>query len=148
MLATQLAVRTGAGVIALASEPNHAWLREHGAEPLTYDGDLAAKLRPLSPTAFLDLFGRGYVALALDELQIPTQRVNTIIDFAAVAERGVQGAGNAQGAKIENLTALAEDVAAGRLDLPIARTYPLSAVREAFEDLADRHTHGKIVLVP
>ena len=88
------------------------------------------------------------MALALDELGIPKERVNTIIDFAAVSERGVLSAGNAQGATIENLIALADDVAAGRLDLPIARTYPLAKVREAFEDLAARHTHGKIVLVP
>ncbi len=146
VLATQLAVRTGARVLALAGPSNHAWLREHGAEPLAYDGDLASQLA--GADAFLDLFGGGYVALALDELGIPKERVNTIIDFAAVSERGVLSAGNAQGASIENLSALADDIAGGRLDLPIARTYPLAEVRAAFEDLAARHTHGKIVLVP
>jgi NADPH:quinone reductase-like Zn-dependent oxidoreductase len=148
VLATQLAVRTGARVIALASEPNHAWLRAHGAEPLTYDGDLAARLREHAPTALLDLFGGGYVALALDQLGIPKERVNTIADFPAVQERGVLAAGNAAGAKIENLNTLAQDIAAGRLELPIANTYPLSAVREAYAELAHRHTHGKIVLLP
>jgi len=37
---------------------------------------------------------------------------------------------------------------AGRIDLPIAKTYPLAQVREAFAELAERHTHGKIVLIP
>ena len=35
-LAVQLARRTGATVIGLASEPNHEWLRSHGVIPLTY----------------------------------------------------------------------------------------------------------------
>jgi NADPH2:quinone reductase len=39
-------------------------------------------------------------------------------------------------------------VAAGRLDVPIAATYPLTEVREAFTELERRHTLGKIVLVP
>jgi NADPH:quinone reductase-like Zn-dependent oxidoreductase len=36
----------------------------------------------------------------------------------------------------------------GRLDLPIARTYPLADVREAYRELEQRHTLGKIVLIP
>jgi NADPH:quinone reductase-like Zn-dependent oxidoreductase len=151
VLATQLAVRPGARVLALASPANHAWLRDHGAEPLPYDGDVVSRLREAAPNgvdAFLDLFGDGYVALAQDDLGVAADRINTIIDFAAVGERGVLSVGNAEGAKISNLVALADDIVAGRLDLPIAATYPLSEVRAAFEELAARHTHGKIVLLP
>jgi NADPH:quinone reductase-like Zn-dependent oxidoreductase len=36
VFAVQLAVRTGARVIALASERHHAWLRERGAVPVAY----------------------------------------------------------------------------------------------------------------
>jgi NADPH:quinone reductase-like Zn-dependent oxidoreductase len=39
-------------------------------------------------------------------------------------------------------------VADGRLEIPIARIYPLSEVRAAFRDLEQRHTLGKIVLRP
>jgi NADPH:quinone reductase-like Zn-dependent oxidoreductase len=39
-------------------------------------------------------------------------------------------------------------VAAGELEVPIAATYPLDQVREAYTELAERHTRGKIVLVP
>lgn len=151
VLATQLAVRTGARVLALASPSNHRWLRDHGAEPLTYDGDLVTRLREAAPDgvdALLDLFGGGYVAIALDELGVAADRVNTIIDFTAVAERGVRSVGNAEGAAVANLVELADDIAAGRLELPIAATYPLSEVRAAYEELAARHTHGKIVLLP
>ena len=39
-------------------------------------------------------------------------------------------------------------VADGSLEVPIARTFPLGEVREAYAELARRGTHGKIVLVP
>jgi NADPH:quinone reductase-like Zn-dependent oxidoreductase len=39
-------------------------------------------------------------------------------------------------------------IAAGRLEVPIAKVYPLSKVREAYQDLEQRHTRGKIVLEP
>src|SRR6185312_15886125 len=42
IFAVQLAVRTGARVIALASERHHAWLRERGAVPVAY-GDGVSK---------------------------------------------------------------------------------------------------------
>jgi hypothetical protein len=32
--------------------------------------------------------------------------------------------------------------------VPIARTYPLEQVRDAFRELEQGHTHGKIVLRP
>ena len=39
-------------------------------------------------------------------------------------------------------------VADGSLEVPIARTFPLTQVRDAYRELAARHTHGKIVLIP
>ena len=46
------------------------------------------------------------------------------------------------------LAGLASLIDAGRLEIPIAKVYPLADVREAYLDLARRHTRGKIVLVP
>jgi len=43
---------------------------------------------------------------------------------------------------------LSDLIEAGRLEVPIAKVYHLADVREAYRDLARRHTHGKIVLVP
>jgi len=39
-------------------------------------------------------------------------------------------------------------VASGDVEIPIAATYPLDRVADAFEELEHRHTRGKIVLVP
>jgi NADPH:quinone reductase-like Zn-dependent oxidoreductase len=44
------------------------------------------------------------------------------------------------------LAELAELVETGELTIPIARTYPLGQVRQAYTDLAEHHTRGKIVL--
>src|SRR3954452_15167944 len=94
VFAVQLAVQTGARIIALASERHHAWLRERGAVPVAYgDGvseriNLAAEGAPVS--AFIDLVGGGYVELAL-ELGIARDRIDTIVDFPAIAKYAVKG---------------------------------------------------------
>jgi NADPH:quinone reductase-like Zn-dependent oxidoreductase len=46
------------------------------------------------------------------------------------------------------LAELAALIAEGKLEVPIARTYPLEQVREAYGELEQGHTRGKIVLVP
>jgi NADPH:quinone reductase len=46
------------------------------------------------------------------------------------------------------LTEMAALVASGQIEIPIAATYPLDHVREAFAELELRHTNGKIVLIP
>src|SRR3954471_15018905 len=44
-LAVQLARRRGAMVIGLASEPNHAWLKDHGVVPVAYGEGVAERIR-------------------------------------------------------------------------------------------------------
>jgi NADPH:quinone reductase-like Zn-dependent oxidoreductase len=46
------------------------------------------------------------------------------------------------------LAELAELIAAGELEIPVAAVFPLSQVREAYARLAEGHLRGKIVLVP
>jgi NADPH:quinone reductase-like Zn-dependent oxidoreductase len=149
-VAVQLAVRTGARVIGLASEANHEWLRSRGVIPVTYGDGQADRIRGASGgkvDAFIDTFGSGYVDLAI-ELGVPLQRINTIADFAAIERLGVRGEGTHAVATAEILSEIAELDASGAIEIPIAKTYPLSEVRAAFEDLARRKTHGKIVLIP
>ena len=89
------------------------------------------------------LFGGGYVALALNDLGVATQRVNTIIDFAAVEKYGVQSASNGDATDARVLAELAEVIAHGEMEVPIATTYPLDDVRLAYRALEQRHTRGK-----
>lgn len=149
-LTVQLARRTGATVIGIASEANHEWLRAKGIVPVAHGDGVAERINAAAPDgvdAFIDLFGSGYVDLAL-ELGVAKDRINTIIDFAAVEKHGVKADGNAVGARPEVLAELAALLAKGELELPIAATYPLERVRDAYNELARRHTRGKIVLVP
>jgi NADPH:quinone reductase-like Zn-dependent oxidoreductase len=147
-LAVQLAALRGANVIGLASEPHHEWLAAHGVIPVVYGEGVEGRIRSHGQVdAFIDAFGAGYVELALD-LGVAPERINTIIDFAAVAKYGVKSEGNAAGASASVLAELAELIAEGRLEVPISRTFPLSEVREAYRELERRHTLGKIVLLP
>jgi NADPH:quinone reductase-like Zn-dependent oxidoreductase len=151
VFAVQLAVRTGARVIAVASERHHAWLRERGAVPVAYGDGLRKRITTAaegSPvTALIDLVGGGYVELAL-ELGIARDRIDTIVDFPSIDKYGVKGDGGAAAASAATLAELAEAIAAGDLIVPIQRTYPLDDIRAAFTELEAGHIAGKIVLIP
>jgi NADPH:quinone reductase-like Zn-dependent oxidoreductase len=149
-IAVQLARNAGAKVIGLASEENHKWLTDHGVIPVAYGDGVEDRIRAASGgkvDAFVDTFGGGYIELAL-RLGVPKNRIDTIIDFAAAAKHGVKTEGNAQAATADVLAQLAGLLAAGRLEIPIAKVYPLAEVRDAYRDLEQRHTRGKIVLAP
>jgi len=149
-LAVQLAVNTGATVIGLASEGHHAWLASHGVIPVVYGDGVVDRIKEASGghvDAFIDTFGGGYVEMAIN-LGVAPERIDTIIDRAAAQEHGAKTDGSAAAASTEVLAELAGLIAAGRLEVPNAKTYPLAEVREAFRDLEQRHTLGKIVLVP
>ena len=96
---------------------------------------------------FIDTFGSGYVDLAL-ELGVAPVRINTVIDYDAVATKGVRGDGTATVASADSMAEVADAVAAGDVEVPIAATFALDDVRAAYRQLADRHTRGKIVLLP
>jgi NADPH:quinone reductase-like Zn-dependent oxidoreductase len=149
-IAVQLARNAGAKVIGLAGEANHQWLKDHGVIPIAYGDGVEDRIRAASGgkvDAFVDTFGGGYVELAL-KLGVPKDRIDTIIDFAAAAKHGVKTEGNHQAASAGVLGQLAEQVAAGRLEIPIAKVYPLAQVRDAYRELEQRHSRGKIVLKP
>jgi len=145
----QLARRAGATVIGLAGPANHEWLAEQGVIPVSYGDGVADRIRQAAAKAdaFIDTFGADYVELALD-LGVEPSRVDTIVRFDAVQQYGVKFEGNAAGASAAVLAELAGLIAAGELEIPIAATFPLDQVRDAYRLLAKGHIRGKIVLVP
>jgi NADPH:quinone reductase-like Zn-dependent oxidoreductase len=149
-IAVQLAKNADARVIGLAGAANHEWLTDHGVIPIAYGDGVEDRIRAAGGgkvDAFIDTFGGGYVELAL-KLGVAKSRIDTIIDFAAAAKYGVKTEGNHEAANAEVLAQLAGLLAAGRLEIPIAKVYPLDEVREAYRELEQRHTRGKIVLEP
>jgi NADPH:quinone reductase-like Zn-dependent oxidoreductase len=118
-----------------------------GIEAVAYGEGLADRLRKFGLQAFIDCHGGGYVNLAI-ELGVPKDRIDTIIDFAAAQQYGVKTEGSQEARNSRILAELAGLVAEGKLDVPVAATFPLADVRAAFRQLEQGHTRGKIVLAP
>jgi NADPH:quinone reductase-like Zn-dependent oxidoreductase len=151
-IAVQLARRAGATVLAIAGPSNDAWLAGHGAVPVNYGDNLPARLRAAATSgridALLDFFGGGYVAMAMEDLKLSPDKVDTIADFEAVKRFGVQSKGGADAATAVVLAELADLIARGELEVPIAGVFALDDVRDAFRQLELRHARGKLVLRP
>jgi NADPH:quinone reductase len=146
----QLLALRNAVVLGIASPSNAEWLQSHGAVDVPYGEGLADRLRAAAPDgidAFIDLFGPEYVQLAVD-LGLPRDRIETIASFQKAQELGVKADGSGTASTPEVLTEMATLVASGAIEIPIAATYPLDRVADAFEELERRHTRGKIVLIP
>ncbi|MDT5163170.1 MAG: NADPH:quinone reductase [Mycobacterium sp.] len=149
-LVVQLLALRGVRVLGIASTGNAEWLRAHGVEPVEYGAGLADRLHQAAPDgidAFIDLFGPEYVQLAVD-MGVPPERINTIISFAKAAEVGAKTEGSGEASTPAVLQEVADLIVSGALDFDVAATYPLDRVADAFTELEQRHTHGKIVLLP
>jgi NADPH:quinone reductase-like Zn-dependent oxidoreductase len=147
-LAVQLAKRTGARVIGIASNESAPFLRSVGVEPIAYGDGLAERLRAATPnglTAFIDLFGGGYIELAVT-LGVKPERINTIIDFAGAQKVGAKTDGSGAANTREALESVANPIAWGDIVMPLTAIYPFAMFKDAYTELARRKAHGKIVL--
>jgi NADPH:quinone reductase-like Zn-dependent oxidoreductase len=146
-IAVQLARLAGATVIGVAGEANHDWLAGHGVIPVTYGDGVADRIRKAAARVdgFIDTFGGDYVELALS-LGVEPSRIDTIVRFDAVGQYGIKAEGNGAGASASVLAELARLIADGKLEVPIAGTFPLSQVQDAYRLLERGHIRGKIVL--
>jgi NADPH:quinone reductase-like Zn-dependent oxidoreductase len=146
VFAVQLAQLAGATVIGTASQGTFPFLRELGAEPVTYGAGLAERVRALAPggiTATVDLFGTETIETAL-ALGVAPERIATI----AAGPTPPGGARAAWGgdAEPDALPRIADAIAAGQITIPIAARFPIEQIREAAALQADRHVHGKVVV--
>lgn len=144
-LLSQLAVHRGIRVIGSASRGNHRWLRSRGIEPVEYGDGLVAAVREIAPdglTAAFDLHGPAAIRQFL-ELGVDPDRINT--NATDPAPFGIRRVGRGA-TDLDTLGALAALVVSGRIELPIAASYPFDRVRDAFERLETGHLRGKVVL--
>lgn len=145
VIASQLAVAAGATVVGTASPANHEFLAALGVIPVAYGPGLVERLAAAAPqgyTAVLDNHGDETIAAAL-ELGVPANRINTIASYSA--PEGVTHVGG-MAAQPEDLLELAEAVAAGSIQVPVAATYPIAEVVAAYQQLQGGHLRGKIVV--
>ena len=147
--AAQIARERGARVIGTASEVNHDYLTELGAEPTTYGEGMAERVRALAPDgvdAALDAGGGG-VLPALVELTGGPEHVVTIVDYPGAEETGVTFSGGPGSERAWHaLGEVGPLIEAGAFTLPVAHTFPLADVAEAHRQSETGHGRGKIVL--
>ena len=144
--ATQLATRAGARVVGTASQANHEYLRELGAEPVEYGDGLVDAARALEPGGFdviFDLVGGDAIETA-PQLLREGGTVVSITDARARDELGGHYVWvRPDAADLAELVGLVED---GRLHVEIAETFGLDQAAEAFRLLEDGHVRGKVVV--
>ncbi|WP_336645021.1 NADP-dependent oxidoreductase [Microbacterium sp. USHLN186] len=144
--AVQIAVASGARVIATASERNHEYVRGLGGEPVVYGDGLAERVREMasgSVDAVADFVG-GVLPATLAVLDAGGPHVS--ITDGAVAQHGGRYIWvRPDGTQTARLGALADE---GRLRVEIAQSFPLEQVADAFRASQGGHIRGKLVIVP
>jgi len=150
-LAVQLAHLAGARVITTASSHNHAWLLQLGADQvLDYHHQEIAKLVK-GVDLVLDLVGGDTGVHALHCLN-PQGRMVTVPTVTAeaicrqAAERGLNACGMLLKEERQQLAALFERLADGRLTVAIAERFALADGSQAHLTIERGHTRGKILL--
>ncbi|MFE6758421.1 NADP-dependent oxidoreductase [Streptomyces sp. NPDC057684] len=144
-IAVQLGRHLGARVIGTASERNHDFLRELGAEPVTYGEGLAERVRALAPEGVDAVFDTvGGEALKVSAgLLAPGGRLASIADASVVDLGGRYVFVRPDAADLARLADLAEqDVVTVHVD----ETFPLERAADAQRLSAEGRTRGKIVV--
>jgi NADPH2:quinone reductase len=145
----------GTRVIGTASKRGADVVRRFGGEWVQYGDGLEARVRDLAPSGIdvaLDCVGTDEavdVSLAL----VPDRsRIVTIAAQARAASEGIAAVGGAQPASKAFRDSVRQrliDLAgAGQLEVPVARTFPLSDAKAAAELLESGHPGGKLALLP
>ena len=145
-LAVQIAVARGARVIGTASERNHGFLRELGAEPVAYGEGLAARVLELAggPVDAVADFVGGQLETTLAVLREGGSHAS-VADGSVAAHGGRYIWVRPDGAETVRLVELAER---GQLRVEVARTFPLEGVADAFRASITGRTRGKLVILP
>ncbi|WP_327248973.1 NADP-dependent oxidoreductase [Streptomyces sp. NBC_01320] len=144
-LGVQIAVALGARVIGTASVLNHDYVRQLGAEPVTYGTGLVDRVAQLAPggvDAALDFVGAGAVDASLHLLGRP-ERLASIADPEAAAKGGHHVWVRPDPVGLSVLADLAEG---GKLGVHVEKVLPLDEAAEAWRLSSQGHTRGKLVL--
>lgn len=147
-MAVQLAVAAGLRVIGTASERNHAYLRELGAEPIAYGAGLADRVHALAPggvAGVFDVAGKTPAEQLVALAPLPTQVVS-IANFAA-GDSGIRvTSGGEPAQQSADLAQVARVYAEGRLRLD-TEALDWTRAAEAHRRSEAGHVRGKLVLL-
>ncbi|SDM87208.1 NADP-dependent oxidoreductase [Streptomyces wuyuanensis] len=144
-MAVQLARHFGARVIGTGSASSHEYLRDLGAEPVTYGDGLAERVRALAPEGVSAVFDSvGGEALAVSARVLAEGgRIASIVDHGVTELGGRYVFVRPNTADLYRLSELAEEEV---VSVHLARVFSLERTAEAHRLSQEGHTHGKIVV--
>ncbi|MFI1765905.1 NADP-dependent oxidoreductase [Streptomyces sp. NPDC020800] len=148
-IAVQLAAARGITVVATAGEHDLERVTALGATAVRYGDGWTERVKARAPQGVDFVFDASGAGVLADSVALTgdSSHVITIADMSA-AQHGVRfSAGSAEQAA-DSLPELVRLAAAGKLTLPIWRTYPLTEAAQAHTDLEAHRNHGKAVLLP
>lgn len=152
----QQAALAGARVVGTASPGRFEVVRRYSGEPVAYGEGLEQRVRKMAPDgidAALDCIGTDE-ALASSLALVP--HADRMVSVVAPRERAeadgyhrIWGSTPSSAAYRDSVRAeLIALAAAGKLEVTVARTYPLAEALIAAEVLQGKHPGGKLALVP
>lgn len=151
----QQAAEIGARVIGTASEKSFERVRRFGGLPVAYGPGLAERVAEAAQgriAAALDTVGTDEAIDVSLELVPDRTRIVTIVAAQRAEKKGFHAVFGAQPdsqAFRDSVRGRLLDLAAsGRLQVPVARTYPLADAPEALAFLKEGHPGGKLALLP
>ncbi|MFB9864562.1 NADP-dependent oxidoreductase [Rufibacter immobilis] len=151
-LGIQLAKNCGATVIGVASQKNHDFMQELGADyTIDYNGqDVGEAVKAIAPDRVDLIFDAASGETLNQSLKAlkPDGKLVSILNQGQDLDKNL----NFQyvfvepnSAELDILRDLAE---AGKLKVHVSQTYPLDRAAEAMRQIETHHTKGKMVIVP
>ena len=153
-LAIQLAKAVGAHVIGVASEENHEYMKELGADvTIDYnDNHVGEAVKEVQPEgvdlifhcsrgdSFSQVMETGVLKEGGKVVSITNSKpdISDDIDFKYVFVEP-----NAE--QLEHITALVDN---GKIQVPVSKTYDLDEVDVALLEIESLHTQGKLIITP
>jgi NADPH:quinone reductase-like Zn-dependent oxidoreductase len=152
----QQAALLGARVVGTASPARFDVVRRYGGEPVAHGDGLGQRVRTAAPegvAAALDCIGSDEaLAVSLALVSHRSRMVSIVAPGDRAAADGyhrIWGGRPASTAYRDSVRAeLIEAAGAGKLEVPVAATYPLEEALTAAEVLQGKHPGGKLALVP
>jgi NADPH2:quinone reductase len=144
VMAAQLARNRGAAVFGVGSETKRPLVESLGAILVPYDtGDVVEQMRQLLPggvDAIFDLVGGESLRHVAILITNPA-RIVSIVDPSVAEMGGSYLSGGSSG-----VAAVADLVAAGKVDPKVLQTYPFDDAPQALRAVESGHALGKIVI--
>jgi NADPH:quinone reductase-like Zn-dependent oxidoreductase len=149
-IAVQLAVARGIAVVGTVAEHDIERVNGLGATAVAYGQGWVERVKTAAPGGVDFVFDASGAGVLADSVALvgDAGRVITIAD-PSFAQHGVRFTGMDPADRFpEALPQLADLIAAGKLDVPVWRTYPLIEAAQAHADIEASRNHGKVVLLP